>query len=97
MQIPIKSPEKNGRVERFHLSLKREAFTNVVSINLLQTIKICREYQQYYNNHRPHQGLNGKIPYENQHPSNKNIVSFTKMNHLGGKIISFEPKKHLVA
>ncbi|MBF0359371.1 MAG: transposase [Oligoflexia bacterium] len=64
---------KNDRVERFHLSLKREAFANIVPINLSQTIKICREYQQYYNNYRLHQGLKGKIPSENQHSSNKKI------------------------
>ena len=28
--IPYNSPEKNGRTERFHLSLKSEAFKNVV-------------------------------------------------------------------
>ncbi|MBF0300338.1 MAG: hypothetical protein HQK51_16585, partial [Oligoflexia bacterium] len=80
-----------------HLSLKREAFTNVVPINLFQTIKICREYQQYYNDHRPHQGLNGQIATQKQRSLNKHILSFTKMNHLGGKIISFEPIKQLAA
>ena len=47
-RVPYNSPESNGVTERFHLSLKTEAFKNVVPINLYQTQKVCREYQDYY-------------------------------------------------
>ena len=60
-RIPCQSPDKNGRTERFHLSLKSEAFKDVIPINLRQAQKICSKYQNYYNTHRPHQGIHGKI------------------------------------
>ena len=41
-------------------SLKSEAFKDVIPLNLLQAQRISREYQNYYNHYRPHQGLHGK-------------------------------------
>ena len=95
-RIPYNSPEKNGRTERFHLSLKTEAFKNVVPLELYQVQRLCREYQDYYNNYRPHQGIAGKIP--KQLPSKqKNRLNFKKKEHLGGKIISFGPSLRLAS
>ena len=42
--VPFKSSHKNGVVERFHRSLKSEAFDNIVPINLLQTQNVVKEY-----------------------------------------------------
>ena len=94
-QTPIKSPQKNGRVERFHLSLKTEAFHNVVPINLEQTMRICREYQKYYNENRPPQGINGEIPAIMTNEIPNNIIKFDRKKHLGGKITSLELIKSL--
>ena len=89
-RTPYKSPQKNGITERMHLSVKKEAFQNVVPINLRQAQRICSQYQEYYNNYRPHQGINGKIP--NKVKNNPNyLTNFIKKKHLGGKITSFEP------
>ena len=88
-RIPYKSPDKNGVVERFHLSLKTEAFDNVVPINLEQAQRICSEYRDYYNHYRPHQGIQGKAP-EQLYQWPKNRTGFIQKKHLGGKIISFE-------
>lgn len=88
-RIPFNSPEANGITERFHRSLKSEAFKNVIPINLLQAQRISREYQHYYNQFRPHQGIQGKIPNKTKsQPDTK--VSFWKKEHLGSKIVSFE-------
>ena len=95
-RIPPNSPEKNGRTERFHLSLKSEAFKNVVPLGVYQTQKICREYQDYYNNYRPHQGIAGNIP-NRFYSKAKNRVTFFRKEHLGGKIISLEPRLSLAA
>ena len=51
-RIPFRSPEKNGCVERFHQSLKNEAFGNVVPVNLLQTQRVCTGYKKFYNKYR---------------------------------------------
>ena len=90
-RIPFGKPYKNGITERFHLSLKSEGFKNVVPINLLQAQRIVREYQDYYNKFRPHQGIFGEIPDKTtKNPQSKG--SFQKIEHLGGKITSFERK-----
>ena len=87
-RTPYQSPHKNGRVERFHLSLKSEAFRNVVPINLGQAQRVCSEYKKYYNHYRPHQGIAGKIPEEpNQKQQNRR--KFVLHRHLGEKITSF--------
>ena len=89
-RTPYQSPNKNGRVERFHLSLKSEAFRNVVPINLEQAQRICTEYKKYYNHHRPHQGIAGKIPGNSNQKQTKR-TKFILHKHLGGKITSFAP------
>ena len=95
-RVPYACPEKNGRTERFHLSLKTEAFNNVVPIGLYQAQRICREYQDYYNSHRPHQGINGKIPNKTKKML-KDKVRFVRKEHLGSKIISLEPYLNVAA
>ena len=88
--LHYQSPSKNGRVERFHLSLKSEAFRNVVPINLEQAQRVCTEYKKYYNHHRPHQGIAGKIPGNSNQKQTK-CTKFILHKHLGGKITSFDP------
>ena len=86
-------------MERFHLSLKSEAFRNVVPINIEQTQRICTEYKKYYTEadrigrvkHRPHQGISGKIP-DKLDKKQKNRTTFVLYEHLDGKITSFEPE-----
>jgi len=88
-RTPYRSPQKNGKTERLNLTLKKEAFGNVVPINIFQSQRICREYQNYYNNHRPHQGIEGKIPeIKKGQPVAK--IEFVTKEHLGGKIVSLE-------
>jgi len=96
LKIPIKKPQLNGRVERFHLSLKTEAFNKVTPINLRQTQIICDSYKDYYNNHRPHQGIDGKIPSDFSNFHKKKQKYFEK-SHLNGKIISFESSSLMAA
>ena len=87
--IPYQSPKMNGRTERFNLSVKDECFDNVVPINLAQVNRVAREYKGYYNNHRPHQGLNGKIPLKSYNEFEK-IQNYQILDHLDGMISSFE-------
>jgi hypothetical protein len=96
LKIPLKCPWHNGKVERLNLSLKTEAFNNIIPINLEHTIKRCSEYQKYYNCHRPHQGINGQLP-----GLNKNAVNFRskfiEKSHLDKSITTFEIEKIVAA
>jgi putative transposase len=96
LKIPFKCPWINGKVERLNLSLKKEAFYNVIPINLEHTIKRCRMYQKYYNSFRPHQAIDGRTP-----ELSENVVcfrsKFIEKSHLEKSITTFELQIFLVA
>jgi putative transposase len=57
------NPQENGRHERMHLTLKKEA-TKPPSYNFLQQQARFEDFIEGYNNDRPHQGLGGLYPGE---------------------------------
>ena len=61
-------PEQNGRHERMHLTLKKEA-TKPAEFNLLQQQSRFDNFVDRYNNERPHQGLGMQMPGEVYTPS----------------------------
>jgi putative transposase len=61
-------PQQNGRHERMHLTLKKEA-TKPVAFNFLQQQARFDAFVEQYNNDRPHQALNMKYPAEVYTPS----------------------------
>jgi len=63
-------PEQNGRHERMHLTLKRDA-TKPASFSLLQQQSRFDDFMEIYNNDRPHQALGGRYPGELYTPSPK--------------------------
>jgi len=56
-------PQQNGRHERMHLTLKKEA-TKPPGKNFLQQQARFDTFQQYFNHQRPHQALGMKCPAE---------------------------------
>jgi putative transposase len=63
-------PEQNGRHERMHLTLKKEA-TKPAGQNLLQQQEKFEFFKQEFNHERPHQALEMKCPGEHYKPSVK--------------------------
>lgn len=61
-------PEQNGRHERMHLTLKKEA-TKPPSFNFLQQQARFDDFVTVYNHERPHQALGGKYPAQLYTPS----------------------------
>jgi putative transposase len=61
-------PQQNGRHERMHLTLKKEA-TNPAGENLLQQQEKFDRFIEEFNNERPHQALEMKCPHEIYRPS----------------------------
>lgn len=64
------NPQQNGRHERMHLTLKKEA-TKPPSFNFLQQQERFDSFIKQYNDERPHQALNMKYPGELYVPSVK--------------------------
>ena len=62
------NPQQNGRHERMHRTLKKEA-TRPASFNFLQQQGRFDDFIEVYNNARPHQALNMKYPGEVYTPS----------------------------
>ena len=56
-------PEENGRHERLHLTLKKEA-TKPAGMNMLQQQEKFDRFIREYNEERPHQALDMKYPKE---------------------------------
>jgi transposase InsO family protein len=64
------NPQQNGRHERMHLTLKREA-TKPASFNFLQQQERFDRFVEVYNSQRPHQALNGAYPADLYTPSTR--------------------------
>lgn len=64
------NPQQNGRHERMHLTLKKEA-TKPAAKNFLQQQARFDEFIEEYNNERPHQALNMQFPAELYAPSTR--------------------------
>ena len=62
------NPQQNGRHERMHLTLKKEA-TKPASFNFLQQQERFDRFLEVYNTERPHQALNGAYPADLYTPS----------------------------
>jgi putative transposase len=62
------NPQQNGRHERMHLTLKKEA-TKPASFNVLQQQSRFDQFITVYNQERPHQALDMKYPAEMYTPS----------------------------
>jgi len=63
-------PQQNGRHERMHLTLKKEA-TKPASANFLQQQARFDKFIEVFNNERPHEALGMKYPAEIYQPSTR--------------------------
>jgi putative transposase len=63
-------PQQNGRHERMHLTLKKEA-TRPAGDNFLQQQDKFDDFVDRFNRERPHQGIDMKIPAELYRPSRR--------------------------
>jgi transposase InsO family protein len=65
--IKPRTPRLNGKVERSH-RIDAEEFYRLLDGTVIDDAKIfndkLREWEDYYNYHRPHGGLGGQTPYE---------------------------------
>ena len=74
------NPQQNGRHERMHLTLKKEA-TKPPAFNSLQQQDKFDLFQEVYNNQRPHKAINMKYPAELYTPSVKQYKGIEDINY----------------
>ncbi len=73
-------PQQNGRHERMHLTLKREA-TRPPGINSLQQQARFDEFLKEFNMERPHEALAMKVPGEIYSPSAKPYAGLPEVDY----------------
>ncbi len=59
---PFEAPRANAIYERFIDSLCRECLDFFLIFNPYQLNRILQAYITYYNQHRPHQGIQQRVP-----------------------------------
>lgn len=74
------NPQQNGRHERMHLTLKKEA-TKPPGQNLLQQQEKFDTFINEFNTQRPHQAINMKYPNELYQPSSKPYKGLQDLNY----------------
>jgi putative transposase len=74
------NPQQNGRHERMHLTLKKEA-TRPAGMSHLEQQGKFDDFQEHYNCERPHQALNMKFPSELYSPSLRQYQGLPPVNY----------------
>jgi putative transposase len=64
VKTPFRAPNANAHSERYVLSCKKECLNHLLifGLNRLQYVVDC--YTRFFNKHRPHQGIDNRIPTE---------------------------------
>src|SRR5882724_5627135 len=73
-------PQQNGRHERMHLTLKKEA-TKPAGANFLQQQARFDAFTQEFNTERPHEALDMKIPAEVYDPSPRHYQGLPEIDY----------------
>jgi len=60
----VRHPESNGRIERYHRSVREEGLTDREPGNINQARDMIAEWVDYYNNKRLHAGLHYLRPVD---------------------------------
>ena len=62
IHTPFRAPNANAFAERWIRSVREECLDKVLMINQAHLRRVLREYSEFFNTARPHQGLDQQIP-----------------------------------
>ena len=86
LRTPYQAPKANAVCERFLGSLRRECLDYFLILNERSLHRIMKEYGSYFNDARPHQGIEQQIPCKpRQHaspPVNGKVISHSVLGGL---------------
>jgi len=84
LQTPFRAPRANAVCERCIGSLKRECLDHMLIIHRNQLNRVVKEFTDYYNHSRPHQGIEQRMParFKQATPSSTGNIICTPV--LGG-------------
>lgn len=81
----IKHPQTQGKIERFHRTMKNELLKHTDFKDIDEARLILSEWRDKYNNIRPHEALNMKTPSEVYIPSNRTYSDKVLPYEYGGQ------------
>ena len=64
---PYQAPNANAFAERWIRSLREECLKHLVILGLNRLQYVLDEYKDFFNYHRPHQGIENRIPEQISH------------------------------
>jgi putative transposase len=81
LKTPYHAPRANAICERFLGSVRRECLDHLLILQEKQLHRVLNAYVAYFNQARPHQGIQQQIPEQK--------VGSVPAQHASGKVISF--------
>lgn len=85
LKLPARSPNLNAHAERFVRTVKEQCLSRMIITSEGQLRKALKEYVEFYNHERCHQGLGNRIPLEeNQNGIFRKKGKIRKKQRLGG-------------
>ena len=84
LRTPYRAPRANGVCERFMGSLRRECLDNTLILHSRHLTRVVREYTNYFNQERPHQGIDQRIPDHYDQPASNPPGNISSRAILGG-------------
>lgn len=81
----IKHPQTQGKIERFHGTMKRELLNHNKFEDINDANLKLQEWRYKYNNIRPHEALGMKCPSEVYYPSSRRYCDVIKPFEYGGQ------------
>ncbi len=93
-RIQKRCPWQNGKMERYWRSIQNELIFRIPIQNEFTFRYFCRNYQVYFNEVRPHQGLLGKTPINKILEQSRIVdlcaVRYKKIKHVHGLFTEFK-------
>lgn len=81
----IKHPQTQGKIERFHRTMKQELLKHTVFKDVNDANSALQNWRLKYNNIRPHEALNMKCPAEVYTPSDRTYIDKIEKYEYGGQ------------
>ncbi len=62
VRTPYRAPDANAIAERWIRSVRRECLDHLLIVSEAHLRRVLHEYAQYFNQSRPHQGIDQRVP-----------------------------------
>jgi putative transposase len=95
LKTPVRAPKANAVCERFIGSLRRECLDHMLIMRSRHLHHVVREYVDYYNHARTHQGIGQRLPAQFPRTYSPSSGPITTKPVLGGLHHAYSRATHL--